>query len=154
MERGLFSFLVVVAFIPAVLYSANLHSQAVGKITREKVMLIEQQVLTNQENEFEYTFWAVSVNAARNGKNLEQELAEWKQFMEDQGTQVWSGAVGPDYYKHPPPNAFECLVEKSPDGKSVEIKKSTNPYSAIGTSIRAGNASTLFLIPVGCSRGL
>lgn len=146
MRRGLFSFLVVVGFIPAVLYSASLHARAVERITLDRTRLLEQQALTNMENEFEDTFWAV---ATRGGS-----LAAWRKAMGEKGISVWSGKVGPDYYSHAPPETFGDLVELSPDGKSVEVKKGTDPYVAIGASMRAGNATTLFLIPVGCSRGL
>ena len=154
MGRGLFSFLLVVAFIPSVLYAADLHMQASGWIIQERTRLIEHQVLTNKENEFEHTFWATAINSARNGKDFEQDLKTWKKIMENQNIRVWSGEIGPDYYNQSMPVTFENLVELSPNGNSIEIKKGTNPYSAIGASIQTSNAYTLFLIPVGCSRGL
>ena len=130
MERGLFSFLVVVAFIPAVLYSVNLHSVAVENVASMRVVLIEQQVLTNQEHEFEYTFW----ESAKKFK-----LKQWLELMESKGVTVESSALS--------------FVEVSPNGDSV-VLKSDCPYESLKASFSVGNSSSFFLIPVGCSSGL
>ncbi|MCD4739777.1 hypothetical protein K8R43_01145 [archaeon] len=132
MRRGLFSFLVVVVFIPTVLYSVSLHARAVECVALARVKLLEQQTLTNQEHEFEHTFWASSVKGI--------DLGDWSALMEEQGISVEGN-----------PKDF---LEKSPGGLTLELKYDTDPYKALSASFVAGNASSVFLIPVGCSHEL
>lgn len=152
MGRGMFSFILVVAFIPAVLFSASMHARALEEISDKRVFLMEQQVLTNKEHEFEYTFWETAVKSVRAGKDLDESMGSWRGRMEEEDIHVWSGFVGSDFYDLEP-EEYESILEVAPGKYSVEVW-SEEPFSAVGASIRAGNSSTVFLIPAGCSRGV
>ncbi|MCD6414278.1 MAG: hypothetical protein J7L23_01465 [Candidatus Diapherotrites archaeon] len=148
MKKAVFSFLLVIGFIPAMLYSVELHSSAVRAIVTEKTLLLEQQVLTNKENMLEDTFWKSIRTGGASG------IAEWKKHMEQLGITVTAGIAEPggvpSYQTSGP---VESLVELSPDGKAIEIK-SENPFSAVIGKIHVGNSSTVFMIPVGCYHGM
>lgn len=145
MERAIFSFLLVLGFIPALLYASELHSSAVREIVKEKTRLLEQQKLTNMENEVGHTFWRVAGT---------RKIHEWQEQMNFSGITVDVCLVDPSTRSITRTSIpIEEMVELSPDGKTVEIKNE-NPFLAITAEIRAGNSSTSFLIPVGCYREL
>jgi hypothetical protein len=151
-KKGLFSFLIVLGFLPLIFYGLQEHSQAVEWVNEEKQSLTEQQVLTNKENEFQHSFWASSVACVKQKKRLKYCLSSWEQLMEKQGINVFVGEWASSKPREKN-TVFSSMVRASPDGKSVEVK-SKNPWGVLGAFLRAGKSSSWFLIPSGCSRGV
>ena len=169
MRRGFLTFLLVLAFLPAALELANIHSMSVGRIESAKSLLMEQQRVTNIEHDFESSFWMLAkasvqkpgmLNDIEKSDRLAKDLEEWsRSFSRRHNMEIWVGDVELDYAQElsKAHNSFDgnirdyVTVQSRYGATDVVVKPRhySKKHTAVGTIIKFGNTESVYLIPEG-----
>lgn len=146
MEKGLFAFLVLMAFLPSALYALRLYSEEAGAASATRQAMLEQQAIEVRGQDFEESFWRVVDYSARTGRPIQNELQRWAGEM---GMEIWYGDSHGQAYRQ--------LIGEEPGNFHPQVRTDHGiayvdggEHDAIIARISAGNSTGIYLIPQGC----
>ena len=147
MKRGLFAFLVLIAFLPSALYALKLYAEEAKGIHATKQAMLEQQAMEVKGQDFEESFWrVVEYSAAKNGRVLERDLRQWAGGMKS--ISIWYGDSHGQAYLQligEEPKEFHPKVHVDSGRAFVDGSE----HDAVIAKISVGNSMGIYLIPQG-----
>lgn len=146
MKRGLFAFLVLIAFLPSALYALRLYADEAGAASATKQAMLEQQAIEVKGQDFEESFWRVVEYSAKSGKPIQRELERWAGEMD---MEIWYGDSHGQAYRrlaNEEPGSFHPKVRTDYGVAYVD----GGEHDAVIAKIRVGNSTGIYLIPQGC----
>lgn len=145
-KKGFISFLLVIAILPTVMKVGQMRNKVGRKSRRIKSFLIEQQKITNIENDIETTFWQSLEDQRKEGvKKWQKEMTGIHEKIE---INIYAGKINGG--KKFPPSDF---VKEVPTKKRMEIKKGGKIGKKEGIIIEISSEETksIYVIPEGNS---
>jgi hypothetical protein len=164
-KRGFVSFLLVLLFIPVAMQSLGVWGNAEDNLGKSKQVLLEQQHISNIENDVKASFiFTMKRSAELHGdkEKLVEDLQRWTKHVEGEysGVEVWCGYIDSNYWKGKAAmygfDEISNFVDVQDNYAGVfdnhELPgRGEDMRAVIGINIRVGNSSSTFLIPEGTS---
>lgn len=150
-SKGFVSFLLVIMLLPTIIEIGSIKQKTRKETLEIKKTLLEQQKITNIENDIETTFW----QAMKENKADKQQMKNWKEQQENAWETTKIDISGGKLLENGSIKKIrlEKYLREVPTKKQLEIKRSgeTRDKEGLTAEIKSGETKSVYVIPEGNS---